>query len=127
MRSAAYSLQEDKTMPRVLDLNNLKIPTLDLVFADEARTTIHVTAPTEALIDEMENWIKTGMDQLSAGDSKSVELTYDLTARLISCNKERLTITADDLHNKYSIDIWTLIAILNAYTEFISDIKNEKN
>lgn len=114
-------------MPKVLDLNNLKIPTLELIFTDEARTTIHVTAPTESLINEMESWVQTGLEPLASGDRASVDLAYDLTARLLSCNKESLTITAEDLRGNYGVDIWTLVAILNAYTEFISEIKNEKN
>lgn len=114
-------------MSRVLDLNTIKLPTLELTFTDADRTTIHVTAPTEGLINEMESWVKTSMDTLSAGDNNSVEAAFDLTARLLSCNRERLTITSADLQKKYSVDIWTLVAILNAYTDFISDIKNEKN
>lgn len=114
-------------MSRVLDLNTIKLPTLELTFTDADRTTIHVTAPTEALINEMESWVKNSMDTLSAGDSNSVEAAFDLTARLLSCNREHLVITSADLQKKYGVDIWTLVAILNAYTDFISDIKNEKN
>lgn len=114
-------------MAKVLDLNAIKMPTLEIVFTDAEHTTIHVTAPTEALINEMESWIKTGLEPLSAGDNTSMEMAYDLTARLLSSNRERVTITAADMQGKYNIDIWMLIAILNAYTEFISDLKNEKN
>lgn len=114
-------------MSRVLDLNSIKLPTLELIFTDADRTTIHVTVPTEGLINEMESWAKTGMAAITAGDDNSADASYDLVARLISCNREHLTITGADLRGKYSVDIWTLIAILNAYTEFISDIKNEKN
>jgi hypothetical protein len=114
-------------MAKVLDLNAIKMPTLEIIFTDETRTTIHVVAPTEALINEMESWVKTEMGALSAGDSTSLEKAYDLTARLLSNNQEHTTITAADLQSKFSVDIWTLIAILNGYTEFISDLKNEKN
>ena len=114
-------------MPKVLDLNDLKIPTLDIIFADEARTTIHVTAPTEALVSEMEGWVKSGLSPLAQGDRASVETAYDLTARLLSCNQENISLTADDLQNKYNIDLWTLLAVIKAYAEFISEIKNEKN
>ena len=114
-------------MSRVLDLNSIKIPTLELVFTDDAHTAIHVTAPTEALIDEMESWATTGLGALSSNDTESIEAAFDMTARLLSCNKEGLRITAEDLHKKYQVDIWMLIMILNAYTDFISEIKNEKN
>lgn len=114
-------------MAKVLDLNTLKVPVLEIVFADEAHTTLHVTAPTEALVNEMESWVKGGLDTLVAGDRASVETAYDMTARLLSCNKECLALDAGDLRHKYNVDIWTLIPILNAYVEFISEIKNEKN
>lgn len=114
-------------MARVLDLNSIKMPTLELVFTDEAHTTLHVKAPTEGLINELESWAKTGVEALSAEDPETVEVIYDLTARLLSCNREGVTISKADLRGKYEVDIWALIAIVNAYTEFISDIKNEKN
>lgn len=114
-------------MAKVLDLNNIKVPVLEIVFADEARTTLHVNAPTEALVNEMETWVSGGLETLAAGDKASIEVAYDLTARLLSCNREGIDLTAADLRGKYSVDIWTLIPILNAYVEFISEIKNEKN
>jgi hypothetical protein len=114
-------------MPKVLDLNNLVIPTLDLTFADEARTTIHVTAPSEGLVSEMEGWVRSGLGPLAQGDRASVETAYDMTARLLSCNKECMSITATDLKDKYNVDLLSLVAVLKAYTEFISEIKNEKN
>lgn len=114
-------------MPKVLDLNNLVIPTLDLTFADEARTTIHVTAPSEGLVSEMEGWVRSGLGPLAQGDRASVELAYDLVARLLSCNKECLAICADDLRVKYNVDLLSLIAVVTAYMDFISEIKNEKN
>lgn len=114
-------------MPKILDLNNLQIPTLELIFADANHTTLHVTAPIEALINEMEAWVRSGLEPLANGDKASVETAYDLTARLLSCNKEGLHITGADLRTTYRVDIWTLIHIANGYVEFISEIKNEKN
>lgn len=114
-------------MAKVLDLNCIKTPVLEIVFTDEERTTLHVTAPTEALVNEMEGWGKNGLETLASGDRASVEVGYDITARLLSCNREGVELTVADLRGKYQVDIWTLIPILNAYVEFISEIKNEKN
>lgn len=114
-------------MAKVLDLNSIKISVLELVFADDEHTTLHITAPTEGLINEMESWVKSGMEKLTSGGDEGVEMTYDLVGRLLSCNREGITVTPADLRGKYKVDLWTLIPIINAYTEFISDIKNEKN
>lgn len=114
-------------MAKILDLNNIQIPTLELIFPDADHTTIHVTAPTEALVSEMEAWVKQGLDPVAKGDRDSVEAAYDLTARLISCNKEHITITAEDLRGKFGVDIWRLIPVVNGYMDFIGELKNEKN
>ena len=114
-------------MAKILDLNSIQVPTLELIFPDENRTTLHILAPTEALISEMESWVKQGLDPLAKGDRASVETAYDLTARLLSCNSEGVTITAEDLRGKYKVDIWKLIPVVQGYMDFISEIKNEKN
>ena len=114
-------------MTKILDLNSIQIPTLELTFSDTNRTTIHVTAPTEGLINEMESWVKSGLDPLTTGNQESLVVAYDLIARLISCNREGLEITAEALRTTYRVDLWTLIPLANGYIEFISGIKNEKN
>ena len=114
-------------MVKVLDLNSLQIPTMEIIFTDENRTTVHVMAPTEALINELESWVKSGLDPLVKGDKDSVEMAYDITARLISCNEEGITFTGEGLRNTYKVSLWTLIPLVNGYMEFISEIKNEKN
>jgi hypothetical protein len=124
-------------MAMILDLNNFALPTMELTFAGAERTTLHVTAPTEALIDEMKSWSKTDLGKLSKGDQESVNLSYDLTARLLSCNLEGVTLTADDLRakiaetdvcKKHHVDpLWVLIQIVKTYMEFIREIENEKN
>ena len=124
-------------MSKILDLNNFALPTMELTFAGAERTTLHITAPSEALIDEMMTWSKTEMSKLSAGDKESVEQSYDLVARLLSCNLERVELTAETLRAKIAetdvckvnhVDpLWVLIRIVKTYLEFISEIENEKN
>lgn len=112
---------------KVLDLNSLQIPTMELIFTDAARTTVHIAAPTEALINELESWVKGGLDPLAKGDQASVKMSYDLIARILSYNEEGLAFTGDTLRETYKVNLWTLIAIANSYMEFIASIKNEKN
>lgn len=111
----------------ILDLNDLQVPTLELIFKDANRTALHVTAPTEALINEMKSWVKQGLGQLSGDDAESMTVAYDLMARLLSCNEENVTFTADDLRNKYNVNLWSLIHIVKGYSSFISELENEKN
>ena len=124
-------------MAKILDLNKFELPTMELVFPGAASTTLHVTAPSEALINELKNWAKTDLNKLSTGDHESVDLSYDLTARLLSCNMEGVELTAatlrekiaeTDVCKKHHVDpLWVLIQIVKTYMEFIHEIENEKN
>lgn len=124
-------------MAKVLDLNNFEIPTMELVLPGAERTTLHVTAPTEALINEMQSWAKTDLGKLTTGDKESLELSWDLTARLLGCNLEGVELTAADLRakiaetdvcKKHGVDpLFVLVQIVKTYMEFIHEIENEKN
>ncbi len=114
-------------MEKILDLNTLEVPVLALTFKNQERTTLRVTAPTEAHIQEFEHMVRNGLTRLADTDKDSMDEAYNLVAQLVSCNKERITITGTELREKYSVDIWSLVAIMKAYVAFINEIKNEKN
>lgn len=124
-------------MAKILDLNNFELPTMELILPGAERTTLHVTAPTEALINEMKSWAKTDLGKLSAGDAESVDLSWDLVARLLSCNLEGVEFTAEGLRAKiaetdicktHGVDpLFVLLRIVKTYMEFIQEIENEKN
>ena len=111
----------------VLDLNSLDIPVLELTLKNTERTTLRVKAPTEGLINEFEALVKDGLGSLQTGDRSSVAESYDLVARLISCNMENITITGDELRTKYNVDLWALLALVKGYVAFINEIKDAKN
>lgn len=114
-------------MARVLDLRTVELPELELTLLDDNFTTIHVTMPTEALINELENISSETLRQMAAGDRSTIESAYDLTGRLISCNKEGITITAEDLRGKYHVEWLVLLVLLKDYMSFINEIKAAKN
>ena len=124
-------------MAKILDLNNFELPTMELILPGAERTTLHVTAPSEALIDEMKTWTKTDLAKLATGDQESVELSWDLSARLLSCNLEGVKYTAEELKakiaetdvcKKHHVDpLFVLVQVVKTYMEFIKEIENEKN
>jgi hypothetical protein len=124
-------------MVKILDLNTIEIPTMELVLPGAERTTLHITAPTEAMINELQSWSKTDLGKLSTGNAESVELSWDLAARLLSCNLEDVKFTAAELRakiaetdacKKHNVDpLFVLIRIVKVYMEFIHEIENEKN
>lgn len=112
-------------MARVLDLNIMEQPTLELTLRDEKRTKLSVNIPDTDLVKEFEAMDDHMHKLLSSGNKAGVDAAYDLVARVISCNSEGLTITSAELQSKYRVNLYNLIAIYKAYLAFIQEI--EKN
>jgi hypothetical protein len=114
-------------MKKTLDFNKLQRPTLELVMSDDARTVINVTTPSEALLEK----IQANIDELEAAakrnDIEGIKRSYILAAEVISCNLEGVTVTAEELRDKYKLGIDHAILFFSAYLDFITEIQNAKN
>lgn len=110
----------------VLDLNSAERPTMDLTMPNAERTRIRVSTPTEGMVQELQN-LSTELDNIRKGDRTGVALIYDLAARLISCNRDFLKVTAEELRTKYNMDLESMIVFFSAYLDFINGIMNAKN
>lgn len=114
-------------MAKTLDFNVIVPPTLPLVMRDPARTKIDVVAPTEGLVEELE---AVGADMkaaLESNEEAAVPVIYDLAARLISCNKQGLAVTAEELRDKYALNLEALIVFYNSYMDFLNEVAGAKN
>lgn len=111
-------------MQKILDLNSVQRPTLELTMLDDARTVFRVSIPKESMIQELK---QLDLASLEAGDRDSIDLIYDLAARLISCNRDFIKVTAKELRGKYRMDLESAIIFFSAYMDFISEITNAKN
>ena len=114
-------------MARVLDLNTVERPTLELTLQDEARTVVRITMPTEALVQELSAVAPDLENSLKKGDAESVENIYNLAASLISCNRDNFKVTGEELRTKYKMDLESAVVFYSGYIDFIDDIKNRKN
>lgn len=111
---------------KVLDFNSAQRPTLELTMMDDDRTVLRVKTPPESMIRELEN-MSEDLEKLKTGDRDSVEMIYDLAARLMSCNRSFLTVTVEDLRGKYRMELEDLLLFFNMYFDFITELTNEKN
>lgn len=115
-----------------LDFNALTRPVLDLVMMDEAKTAITVTTPTEGLVEELEKMLPNANTIFAADNPDSIDACYDLAARVISCNRQGIAVTVDELKNKYwpkdkMANQLYLLTFFKAYVDYIDELKNEKN
>lgn len=115
-----------------LDFRTLTMPTLELDMVDEENTHITVTTPTEELVEELEKMREQVGTIFAEDNPDAVDACYDLAGRVISCNRQGITVSGDDLKTKY----WPadkrhnqlhLLAFFKAYIDFIEEIEHEKN
>lgn len=114
-------------MAKTLDFNVLTAPTLPLIMRDERRTEIIVTTPSEQLVEELQVVAPELERVLHAGDAESIKAVYNLAAKLISCNRSGLQVTAEDLRDKYKLNLEALIVFYSVYLDFLNEITNAKN
>lgn len=114
-------------MAKVLDLNALDQPVLEVKLRDEKRTIFRLTTPTTNLVERFISAKEELAAVAKTRDVRHIEKLYELTAELISCNAEYITVTAEELRDKYRLTFGDLVVIFAAYLDFIKDINNAKN
>lgn len=113
-------------MARVLDLNSAQQSLIELTLQDENRTHLSLDIPSEQLVNEMENLLPE-LQKIKQGDRQSVDMIYDVAAKLISCNLDFVTVTAEELRGKYRMNLVSAINFFNAYFTAIEEIIKTKN
>lgn len=114
-------------MAKTLDFNSVQRPTLVLTMKDQEKTKIRVGTPKESLIEELQTLSAELEEILKKGDGDSIQAVFDLAARLISCNRDYIKVTAEDLRDRYKMDLEDLIIFFSAYLDFIGEMQNAKN
>ena len=114
-------------MAKMLDLNALDQPILEVKLKDSARSVFRLTAPTTKLVERF----STVKDEISAmaetRDVAQIKKLYALLAELISCNADYITVTAEELRDKYCVNFGDVVVIFAAYLDFIKEFNNAKN
>lgn len=110
------------------NLNALTQPTMELIMRDEQQTTLHLVCPSEKLVERLQEGMTELKEILDKKDKASIDACYKLAADLISENEERVTVTADELRNKYGFNSdLILVMFFKAYMDFIAELNNAKN
>lgn len=109
-----------------LDLNTVQRPTLELVMMDEEQTVLHVKMPTKAMFKELTDSDAT-VEGAENGNADSIDTLYDLVARVLDCNRDRIRVTPSDLEAKYCMELEDVILTYRAYVSFVLSIVKEKN
>ena len=114
-------------MAKMLDLNALDQPILEIALRDEAHTIFRLTTPTVALVEKFVAAKSEIGEVAKSRNVDKIKKLYALAAELISCNADYITISAEDLRDKYRVTFGDLVVIFAAYLDFIREFNNAKN
>lgn len=110
-----------------LNFNRYRPPILPVEMLDEAGTVIHVTPPTVDLQEELRARATDLYALLNGADDEKREALFDLAARLMSCNRNMRTVTADQLRTTFKLDEEDMAVFFEEYVKFLNRIENAKN
>ena len=114
-------------MAKILDLNALEQPILELKLRDENRTVFRLTTPTTRLVEKFIE-VKSEVHEITRSqDAEKIKKLYELAAEIMSCNAEYIPVTAEDLRDRYRVTFGDLVIIFAAYLDFIKEMSNAKN
>lgn len=114
-------------MARMLDLNALDQPILEIALRDEARTIFRLTTPTVALVERFVAAKGEISEITKSRNVEKIKKLYALAADLISCNADYITVTAEELRDRYRVTFGDLVVIFAAYLDFIREFNSAKN
>lgn len=110
-----------------LNFNKYRPPILPIEMMDDESTVINVVPPTVELQEELRARLPELNALLTGGNEEMRKGLYDLAARLMSNNRNMLTITPEQLRKTYRLDEEDLVVFYNAYADFLKGIENAKN
>lgn len=110
-------------MAKSFDFNKIKPKTMNVTLTDENKTVISVMTPDKKLRDDLVSLYENVDD---SDEDEINEALYDLSARVMSRNKQGIEIKSEQLKELYP-DPTYIMAFLNAYIDFVSELTDSKN
>lgn len=114
-------------MAKILDLNALEQPILELKLRDDNRTVFRLTVPTVKQYEKFMAMKSEMADIAKSQKPEQIKKVFELTAEIISCNADYITVTAEELRDKYRLKFGDIVVIFAAYLDFTNEINSAKN
>ena len=114
-------------MAKLLDLNALEQPVLEIKLRDKDRTVFKLTIPTTKLVEQFMAAKGELSEIATTRDAMKIKRLYELAANIISCNADYITVTPEDLRDVYRVTFSDLVVIFAAYLDFIKEFNTAKN
>ena len=114
-------------MSKIIDLNALEQPILEVKLRDQARTIFRLTTPTTKLVEKFVAAKAEVADAAKTHNEGKIHMLYELAAEIFSCNEDYKTVTAEELKDVYRMTFHDLVVVFAAYLDFIKGLNEAKN
>jgi hypothetical protein len=112
---------------QMLDFNAIQQPTLPVKLKDEAKTEVHLSAPSVELLERLISATPELNEIAATKDARKIRKIYDLVADLMNCNEDGFTFEGEELMTTYKMTFLDVMRFTNAYLGFIKEINEAKN
>jgi hypothetical protein len=112
---------------KMLDFNALQKPTWPIKLRDDAQTIVNLSTPTVELVNRLIAATPDLQEVAKTKDGKTIRAVYELIADLMNCNEDGFTFTAEELRDKYKLELLDLFQFAAGYMEFIKEMQDAKN
>lgn len=109
-------------MGKTLDFNKVKKNFLTVTLPDDDLTTLFILTPTKAIMDEFKLLQDSITDE---SNSEAMDDMYKICAKIMSRNKANIVVTPGQLEQ--CLDVEDLTIFIQAYSNFLREITNQKN
>lgn len=99
-----------------LNFNNIKKTTFDITLPNEEQTKIRLLTPTKTVIAQMQKATSASADESDM---------FEITAKVMSRNKEKINITTKMLED--CLDIEDVMIFFDSYLAYIEEMTQQKN
>lgn len=110
-------------MAKSLNFNKIKKQYMTVTLPDEGETVLMIGTPTKRILDEFVV-LQTSVNNGVSNDD-ALDRMFGLCAEIMSFNKGGIKITKEHLENIF--DLEDITVFIQAYTEFITEVTNQKN
>ena len=110
-------------MAKTFDFNKFKPKTMIVTLFDEKKTVLAITTPNKKLKDEL-----TYLNDMiaDADEDEALDTLYEVASKVMSRNTQNIKFTSEQLKEWYPDENY-MVAFLEAYGEFVSELTNVKN
>lgn len=112
---------------RMFDFNAVQRPTWPVKLGDADGTVVNLSYPTLELADRLTAMAGEIGDIAAKKDGKAIREAFGILAEVMSCNEDGFTFTAEELRDKYSMNLLIMAQFTAGYMDFLKEANNAKN